>query len=72
MSDASALELLRQCEEARVAGRDFPTIWSTILKRHPLVKGLPGHEIREGEALIVVHLLTGQRLASATGGFLLL
>ncbi|OQW60446.1 MAG: hypothetical protein A4S17_00710 [Proteobacteria bacterium HN_bin10] len=72
MSDASAISLLRQCEEARGAGRDFPTSWSTILKRHPLVNGLPGHEIREREALIVVHLLTGQRLASGRQGFFLL
>jgi hypothetical protein len=47
-------------------------VWNTILKRHPLVGGLPGHEIRGGEALIVVQLRTGQRLASSSLGFSLL
>ncbi|MEZ5996810.1 MAG: hypothetical protein U1E03_04025 [Hyphomonadaceae bacterium] len=72
MNDASALDLLRQCEEAHAAGRDFPTIWNTLLKRHPLVRGIPGHEVRSGEVLIVVQLLSGQRLASSTRGFSLL
>jgi hypothetical protein len=72
MDDASALGLLRQCEEARAAGRDFPTIWNTLLKRHPLVRGMPGHEVRGGEAFIVVQLLSGQKLASSTRRFSLL
>ena len=72
MNDASALDLLRQCEEAHAVGRDFPTIWNTLLKRHSLVRGIPGHEVRSGEVLIVVQLLSGQRLASSTRGFSLL
>ncbi len=69
MTDASASDLLRQCLEAREAGRDFPTIWNVILKRHPLVEGLPRQEIRGGEAVIIVELLSGHRLASSTRGF---
>ena len=69
MIDVSALDLLRQCEEAHARGCDFPTIWRTVLKHHPLVIGLPGHEIQGGEALIVVRLLTGQKLSSSTRGF---
>ncbi|MBL8547845.1 MAG: hypothetical protein JNL81_15370 [Hyphomonadaceae bacterium] len=69
MNDASAVDLLGQCEQARTAGRDFPTIWNTILKRHPLVRGLPGHEVRDGQALIVVQLFSGQKLACSTQGF---
>lgn len=72
MNDASALDLLRQCERAHAAGHDFPTIWNTILKRHPLVRGMPGHEVRGGDAFIVVQLLSGQKLASSTRGFCLL
>lgn len=72
MNDVSALELLRQCEEAHAAGRDFPTIWNTLLKRHPLVPGIPGCEVRGGEAFIVVRLLSGQKLASSMRGFSLL
>lgn len=67
--DRAALDLLHQCELARGRGSDFPTIWLTILKAHPLVTGLPGHEVRDGEALIVVRLLTGERLASSPHGF---
>jgi hypothetical protein len=33
------------------------------------VTGLPGHEVRDGEALIVVRLLTGEKLASSPLGF---
>lgn len=72
MDDASALNLLSECEEARAAGRDFPTIWNTLLKRHPLVRGIPGCEVRGGEAFIVVQLLSGQKLASSMRGFSLL
>jgi hypothetical protein len=72
MNDASAASLLRQCEEAHAAGRDFPTIWNTTLRRHPLINGKPGHEIRGGDAFIVVRLLSGQKLASSTRGFCLL
>lgn len=67
--DRAALDLLHQCELARGRGSDFPTIWLTILRTHPLVTGLPGHEVRNGEALIVVRLLTGEKLASSPLGF---
>lgn len=70
--DAATLDLLRQCEEAYAQGCDFPTIWNAILKRHPLVRGLPGHECRSGDTLIVVSLLNGQTLASSTRGFSIL
>jgi hypothetical protein len=64
----SAAELLARCEAARREGRDFPTIWVTILKPHPLVFGLPRHDIDKGEALIVVALLTGEDLVSSARG----
>jgi len=72
MNYAPASDLLRQCEQARAAGQDFPTIWNTLLKRHPLVRGMPGHEVRGGEAFVIVRLLNGQTLASSTRGFSLL
>lgn len=62
-------DLLRLCETARQEGKDFPTVWNTILKRHPLVLGAPSHEVVDGEARIVVRLVTGQRLLSAISGF---
>ena len=36
---------------------------------HPLVIGLPSHEIRDGAPLMVIQLWTGQKLVSSTSGF---
>ncbi|MEQ1819256.1 MAG: hypothetical protein ABL871_11670 [Terricaulis sp.] len=71
ISDKDPRQLLALCNEARRAGRDFPTIWLTLLEKHPLVAGLPRHEIRDGQTLIVVRLLNGQALSSSTRGFVL-
>jgi hypothetical protein len=65
----STADLLAQCERAHREGRDFPGIWTSILKAHPLVSGLPRHEIDKGEALILVALLTGEDLVSSRRGF---
>lgn len=65
----SSEDLLRACQAAHGAGKDFPTVWNTLLKRHPLVIGLPEHEIANGEARIVIRLVTGQRILSAARGF---
>jgi hypothetical protein len=65
----SAIELLALCEQARREGGDFPSIWSTILQPHPLVIGMPQHEIEDGETLIVVALLSGETLVSSARGF---
>lgn len=39
-------DLLSRCREARAAGKDFPTIWSDILRPDPLTFGTPvqGHD----------------------------
>lgn len=58
-------DLLALCEAARNEGRDFPTIWTTILRGHPLVIGPPHHEMRDGEAIIVIPLLTRRMLLSS-------
>ena len=65
----SSEDLLRVCEAAHSEGRDFPTVWNTLLKRHPLVIGLPTHEVTNGEARIVIRLITGQKLLSSARGF---
>lgn len=62
-------DLLALCVEARSEGRDFPTIWATILRSHPLVTGLPRHEVRGGEAIIVIRLLTRRTLLSSIDRF---
>lgn len=62
-------DLLQACERARIAGRDFPTIWNTMLKAHPMVLGAPTHQVTNGVAQIVVNLINGQKLLSAASGF---
>ena len=63
--------LFRACEAAHHGGMDFPTVWNTILRRHPLVIGLPTHRIVAGQAQIVVSLATGQHIISTTSGYCL-
>jgi hypothetical protein len=63
----SALEetsssLLERCISAQRNGATFPTIWSLILKGHPLVAGLPTNAIREGRTVLEVPLISGRRL----------
>lgn len=62
-------QLLEACRRAHREGKDFPTIWLTVLRPNRLVIGLPGHEIIEGEARIVISLSTGQKLHSRAAGF---
>ncbi|MFT3728183.1 MAG: hypothetical protein QM759_10205 [Terricaulis sp.] len=64
-------QLLAACESARQEGKDFPTVWRTVLQRSPLVIGLPGHEIRDGEARIIISLTTGQQIGSSLAGYTL-
>lgn len=61
--------LLEACERAHRDGRDFPTIWRTILRPNRLVIGLPSHEIVDGEAHIVISLGTGHKILSHRRGF---
>lgn len=66
---SAADDLLARCEAARKDGSDFPTIWVSILRTSPLVIGLPTHDVRDGNALIVIKLADGQVLLSSTSGF---
>lgn len=69
MASGGADDLLARCERARLDGKDFPTIWISILRNHPLVIGLPQHDVRDGEALIVIRLIGGRALLSFRSGF---
>ena len=55
-------DLLSRCVAAREGGANFPSIWNTILKGHPLVFGPPVQAMREGQARREIKLITGQRL----------
>ena len=43
-------------------GNDFPDIWITMLKRHPLVDGIPQSKMLGGRAVLEIRLITGERL----------
>jgi hypothetical protein len=63
--------LLERCISARRNGASFPTIWSLILKGHPLVAGLPTNTVREGRIVLEIPLICGRQLVddSASGKF---
>ncbi|PSH61706.1 hypothetical protein CU102_26700 [Phyllobacterium brassicacearum] len=55
--------LLQTCVSATSGGADFPTIWHDILKKHPLVVGLPIQRINDdNEPVLEIRLATGQWL----------
>jgi hypothetical protein len=61
MADIIA-RLVRECNAERARRTDFPTIWTTILKRHPYVAGLPVQESGDTGPLLKIPLLTGRFL----------
>ena len=64
-------ELVERCTAARNAGADFPAVWDTVLRRHPLVDGIPAQMINDGRIQLEMRLITGQRLIhdSETRGY---
>jgi len=60
--------LLERCISARRNGATFPTIWSLILKGHPLVAGLPINIVREGRIVLEIPLICGRRLVCDYSG----
>lgn len=61
-NDKSTNGLLLQCLASARQGTDFPTVWETILRRHPLVAGAPLQTYRNGRPLLEIHLITHQNL----------
>lgn len=64
-------ELLRSCAAAHRRGMNFPAVWLTILRPNSLVVGMPIQRIENGEALLEIHLTTGQRIVCGGKGYLL-
>jgi hypothetical protein len=62
-------DLLRKCVEARMKGADFPTVWQTILKGHPLTAGVPVSRVEGGQPVLAVPLITRQQLEYRTDGY---
>ncbi|CDX19980.1 hypothetical protein MPLB_1810005 [Mesorhizobium sp. ORS 3324] len=71
MTNAVA-RLVDTCNAERQKGSDFPTIWRTILKAHPYVRGLPIQGSGEDGPVLKVPLITGQFLVFLGSHFSLL
>ncbi|MCG7506032.1 hypothetical protein [Mesorhizobium retamae] len=61
--------LLTKSNSALSEGLDFPTIWQTVLKRHPYVAGLPIQDKNELGPFLKIPLITGGFLISDARGF---
>jgi hypothetical protein len=62
MSIERANDLAQMCTELVRQGKDFPTIWATVLKSHTLVEGIPRQRFEGGRSLLEIPLITGERL----------
>lgn len=62
MSTERANDLAQMCTELVRQGKDFPTIWATVLKSHTLVEGIPRQRFEEMRSLLEIPLITGEHL----------
>jgi len=62
MSNESASDLARHCTDLIRKGNHFPTVWSTLLRRHILVEGIPRERLERNRSLLNIPLITGEQL----------
>ena len=62
MSTERANDLAQICTELVRQGKNFPTIWATVLKSHTLINGIPHQRFDGGRSLLEIPLITGERL----------
>ena len=62
MSFERSDDLAQACTELLRNGNDFPTVWSTMLKGHILVEGIPRQRLDGTRPLLEIPLITGERL----------
>ena len=55
-------DLARLCTEVVRKGEDFPTVWQTLLKGHPLVDGIPRSRMDGNRSVLEIRLITGEWL----------
>lgn len=58
----SRSELVEKCNEAMRSGVDFPTLWHTIIKPHPVVIGPPVQRLDGNRTYLEIPLLRGDWL----------
>lgn len=61
--------LLQTCIAAKHEGADFPTVWQTILRGHPLVIGPPVSRLDGDVAILEINLINGQRIVHDRAGY---
>ena len=54
--------MAKSCTELVQKGNDFPTVWTTMLKSHPLVNGIPESKLEGKRPVLVIRLITGEWL----------
>jgi len=64
-----AEDLLARCVTARHRGDDFPTIWSDILRHHPLVLAIPVQVTTTTDPMLKIQLANGLSLYFQNGAF---
>jgi len=62
MSTERANDLARTCTELVRKGKDFPSVWGTVLQGHTLVEGVPCQRLEGKRSLLDIPLITGERL----------
>jgi hypothetical protein len=65
----TASELLGKCIAAGQGGMDFPGVWHSLLKGHPLVVGVPEQRMRGEQTVLEIRLITGQRIVLGADGY---
>lgn len=65
----TASDLLKRCIEARERGASFPDVWNTVLKRHPLVAGMPVQRMESEVALLEIPLVSGLHILFGPDGY---
>ncbi len=59
----TATDLACRCTDLSRSGKAFPTIWSTVLRGHRLVSGIPRQRMENSRSILHIPLITGQTLA---------
>ena len=62
MSKERAIDVAHLCTQLVRKGNDFPTVWSTVLKSHTLVAGIPQSQVEGVRTVLEIQLITGERL----------